>query len=176
MTLGRSCRPLLLCLGRTEWTDALENVSARIGHRQPDHLCGRWEAVRRGCWKHPVRFCTEAITPQDMNKNAVQQLTDEQLLRDLQTAAAHEHEPTARLVELLSEMDTRRLYLPQGYSSLFVYCTKCLRLSEHAAYLRIEAARIASKISRCRGMAARRVTYADQPFSSRFAPDGRQSS
>ena len=80
-----------------------------------------------------------------MDKNSVQQLTDEQLLSDLQAAATHEHQTTARLVELLSEMDARRLYLPQGYSSLFVYCTQCLRLSEHAAYGRIEAARVARK-------------------------------
>lgn len=32
-----------------------------------------------------------------------------------------------------------------GHSSLFVYCTKCLHLSEHAAYGRIEAARAARK-------------------------------
>ena len=80
-----------------------------------------------------------------MDKNSVQQLTDEQVLRDLQVAAAHEHQATARLVELLSEVDARRLYLPQGYSSLFVYCTRRLGFSEHAAYGRIEGARIARK-------------------------------
>ena len=42
-------------------------------------------------------------------------------------------------------MDERRLYLAQGYSSLFTYCTQSLRLSEHAAYGRIEAARAARK-------------------------------
>jgi hypothetical protein len=47
------------------------------------------------------------------------------------------------LIALLAEMDTRRLYLAEGFSSLFVYCTQCLRLSEHAAYGRIEAARAA---------------------------------
>jgi hypothetical protein len=40
-------------------------------------------------------------------------------------------------------LDVRRLYLGQGCSSLFTYCTQVLRLSEHAAYGRIEAARIA---------------------------------
>jgi hypothetical protein len=42
-------------------------------------------------------------------------------------------------------MDVRRLYLQQGYSSLFTYCTSRLHLSEHAAYGRIEAARISRK-------------------------------
>jgi hypothetical protein len=38
-------------------------------------------------------------------------------------------------------MDAWRLYLGEGCSSLFVYCTQVLHLSEHAAYGRIEAAR-----------------------------------
>jgi hypothetical protein len=38
-------------------------------------------------------------------------------------------------------MDARRLYLGEGSSSLFTYCTQVLHLSEHAAYGRIEAAR-----------------------------------
>ena len=44
-----------------------------------------------------------------------------------------------------AELDARRLYLGEGCSSLFTYCTQALRLSEHAAYGRIEAARIARK-------------------------------
>src|SRR5262245_18874717 len=60
-------------------------------------------------------------------------------------AAANEREATARLIALLAEMDGRGLYLQQGYSSLFVYCTRCLHLSEHAAYGRIEAARASRK-------------------------------
>ena len=44
---------------------------------------------------------------------------------------------------LLAEVDARRLYLGEGCSSLFTYCTQVLHLSEHAAYHRIEAARAA---------------------------------
>ncbi len=51
----------------------------------------------------------------------------------------------SRLVALLAELDARRLYLGEGCSSLFTYCTQVLRLSEHAAYGRIEAARVARK-------------------------------
>jgi hypothetical protein len=80
-----------------------------------------------------------------MNMNSIRSLSDEQLVHDLETAAVDEREATARLIALLAEMDARRLYLQQGYSSLFVYCTKCLHLSEHAAYGRIEAARAARK-------------------------------
>ena len=42
-------------------------------------------------------------------------------------------------------MDARRLYLAEGYSSLFTYCTQALHLSEHAAYGRIETARAARR-------------------------------
>jgi predicted DNA-binding ribbon-helix-helix protein len=80
-----------------------------------------------------------------MSTNLVQSITDEQLLRDLKQAAAHERHATAQLIALLAEMDARRLYLVEGYSSLFVYCTRCLHLSEHAAYRRIEVARAARK-------------------------------
>ena len=72
-------------------------------------------------------------------------LTDDQLLVDLKAAAARERDATAQLIALLAEMDARRLYLAEGYSSLFVYCTRCLHLSEHAAYGRIEAARAARR-------------------------------
>src|SRR5262245_12148671 len=80
-----------------------------------------------------------------MNINSVRSISDEQLLRDVEMAAAHERKSTAQLIALLAEMDTRRLYLQLGYASLFVYCTRCLHFSEHAAYGRIEAARAARK-------------------------------
>jgi hypothetical protein len=63
------------------------------------------------------------------------------LLEVTARAAADERRSTVELVELLSEIDARRLYLGQGCSSLFTYCTQVLRLSESAAYHRIEAAR-----------------------------------
>ncbi len=77
--------------------------------------------------------------------NSIQALTDEQLLSQLKSAASRERETTAHLIALLGEMDARKLYLAEGYASLFVYCTRCLHLSEHAAYGRIEAARAARR-------------------------------
>ena len=46
------------------------------------------------------------------------------------------------------EVDARRLYLGEGCSSLFTYCSQVLHLSEHAAYGRIEAARAARRFPR----------------------------
>jgi hypothetical protein len=72
-------------------------------------------------------------------------LSDQDLLARVRDAAADERHATARLIALLAEVDSRRLYLGEGCSSLFTYCTQVLRLSEHAAYNRIETARAARR-------------------------------
>ena len=51
--------------------------------------------------------------------NLIQSLTDEQLLSRLKSAASRECEATAHLIALLAEMDARKLYLAEGYASLF---------------------------------------------------------
>src|SRR5688500_16709144 len=72
-------------------------------------------------------------------------LSDRDLLAELDRAASCERQATARLIALLMEVDSRKLYAGQGCSSLFTYCVQVLHLSEHAAYLRIEAARSARR-------------------------------
>src|SRR5919109_5016897 len=85
-----------------------------------------------------IQGAMRAIAP-----SSVSHLSDSDLLAQAQRAAHDERRSTAQLIALLTEIDTRRLYLQEGFSSLFVYCTDVLRLSEHAAYGRIEAARAA---------------------------------
>ena len=75
----------------------------------------------------------------------VAHLSNEELLAEVTSLAARERSATAALVASLAELDERRLYLGEGYSSLFTYCTQALHLSEHAAYGRIEAARAARR-------------------------------
>jgi 5-methylcytosine-specific restriction endonuclease McrA len=72
-------------------------------------------------------------------------LSDATLLAEAIRAAGAERRATADLVALLAEVDSRRLYLGQGYPSLFAWCTGALRLSEPAAYSRITAARAARR-------------------------------
>lgn len=72
-------------------------------------------------------------------------LSDLELLEEVKRLTADERQATARLIAALGEFDARRLYLGEGRSSLFTYCTEVLHLSEHAAYLRIEAARAVRK-------------------------------
>ena len=72
-------------------------------------------------------------------------LSDAALLAEAVRAAGDERRATADLVALLAEVDARRLYLGQGYPSLFAWCTGALQLSEPAAYSRITAARAARR-------------------------------
>jgi 5-methylcytosine-specific restriction endonuclease McrA len=75
------------------------------------------------------------------NSISLGHLSDGDLLAAVHRLAVSERRATARLIASLAELDARRLYLAEGYSSLFTYCTRVLHLSEHAAYGRIEAAR-----------------------------------
>lgn len=73
-------------------------------------------------------------------------LSNPDLLRILRALACAEREATVAVVTHLAELDRRRLYLGEGYGSLFSYCTGALRLAEHAAYNRIEAARAVRRL------------------------------
>jgi 5-methylcytosine-specific restriction endonuclease McrA len=72
-------------------------------------------------------------------------LSDSELVAEVSRLAASERRATATLVSALAELDARRLYLGEGCSSMFTYCTQVLHLAEHAAYNRIEAARAARR-------------------------------
>ncbi|MBI5210413.1 MAG: HNH endonuclease [Elusimicrobia bacterium] len=75
-------------------------------------------------------------------------LTDETLLVRLETLVHQERESVAEIVEHLAEVDRRDIVLDRGYATLFEYCTKRLRYSEAAAFLRIRAARAAKQFPR----------------------------
>ena len=68
-------------------------------------------------------------------------LPDDALIAEVKVLAERERRSTADLIACLAEVDARKLYRGEGCSSLYVYCTRVLHLSEHAAYGRIEAAR-----------------------------------
>ncbi len=70
-------------------------------------------------------------------------LTDGELMAEVARLATGAREATALLIERLAELYARRLHEPEGFSSLFTYCTEVLRLSEHEAYDRMKAAKVA---------------------------------
>jgi hypothetical protein len=68
-------------------------------------------------------------------------LSNRDLLARLKTLAGRERSATVELIAHLAELDRRKLHREQGYGSLFSYCRDALRLSEHAIFNRIAAAR-----------------------------------
>jgi hypothetical protein len=72
-------------------------------------------------------------------------LADAQLLEEVHTLVARHRDITAALIAALAELDSRQLFLAEGFSSLHTYCTEHLHLSEHEAYNRIASAKIARR-------------------------------
>ena len=71
-------------------------------------------------------------------------ISDDELLRRLSELLNHSRRVESELVAHIGEVDARRLYARTA-SSMFVYATKVLSLSEYEAYLRIGVARAARK-------------------------------
>jgi hypothetical protein len=86
------------------------------------------------------------VLQEDMNWDAsLAGLKDDELIAEVQRLVTNERKATAALLRSLTELDARRLYLREGCSSLFTYCTQVLHLAEGSAYNRIEAARAARR-------------------------------
>src|SRR4051812_432675 len=79
-------------------------------------------------------------------------LTDSELLGAVTRLAHSERQATVALIVHLAEFEARRLYAAEGFSSAFKYCVEVLRLSEDAAFNRLEAARAARAFPSIVGM------------------------
>jgi hypothetical protein len=88
----------------------------------------------------------------DMSMITPSQLTDDELVAEVHALVTSERRATARLVLHLAALDARGLHLAAGFRSLHLYCVEVLRLSEHAAYNRIAAARMARRFPVIVGM------------------------
>ncbi len=73
-------------------------------------------------------------------------IKDELLLSECKLAVQAEKQATARVLEYLAEIDSRRLWLREGYSSLFDFCIRFLNYSEGETNRRIQACRLANRI------------------------------
>lgn len=85
------------------------------------------------------------VTAMSDNVATLAALSDDELVERVKDLAACERRASVALIRSLVELDTRRLYLREGCSSLFTYCTHVLHLSEGSAYNRIETARAARR-------------------------------
>lgn len=72
-------------------------------------------------------------------------LGDDALLRELGAIVARDRAMTAVLLAHIAEVDSRKLYVGAGYSSMHAYCVGELHLSDDAAYRRITAGRAARR-------------------------------
>ena len=68
-------------------------------------------------------------------------LSNETLLIETERAAINERKATADLLEYLGEVERRKLYDVAGFSSLFDYCERALKMSSSQAARRVNATR-----------------------------------
>jgi hypothetical protein len=69
----------------------------------------------------PIKTVSETV-------DAFAALTDDELVARVKHLATCERRASVGLIRSLVEFDTRRLYLREGCSSLFAYCTHMLHL------------------------------------------------
>jgi hypothetical protein len=80
-----------------------------------------------------------------VKRYSLSHLSDESLLRALIALVAQELTTTAELLAHVAEVDERKLYLPAGYPSMYLYCVDAFHMSEQTAYKRIFVARAARR-------------------------------
>jgi hypothetical protein len=74
-------------------------------------------------------------------------LADHVLLRALTTAVSQDRATTAEMLALIAEVEHRRLYAGEGFSSMYRYCVEKLLMSEDVACKRILTARAARRFA-----------------------------
>ncbi len=76
----------------------------------------------------------------------IKKLNNHQLHEKIKSLAAEERTLTKEIVEYISELDRRKLYLDMACSSLYEYLTTVIAYSEGAAQRRIDAARLMQRV------------------------------
>ncbi len=77
--------------------------------------------------------------------NSLSKLTTHELVKRFDRLILQEREATSQVILHLAEIDRRKIYAIEGYSSLFNYCVEKYHYSESAAYRRIQVARLSSQ-------------------------------
>ncbi len=73
-----------------------------------------------------------------------------ELIKEIRKAAKNEQDLTLQVIELISEINRRKIFLKLGFSSLFDFVTKDLGYEPSSAMRRIQAARAISEIPELR--------------------------
>lgn len=74
--------------------------------------------------------------------NGARNLSNDEIENALRAKAAAERRLTLEVIELLEEVDRRKLHVERGFGSLLEYCVRELKYSESSAYRRISAMRV----------------------------------
>ncbi|MFM8313842.1 MAG: hypothetical protein ACKOA8_06115 [Deltaproteobacteria bacterium] len=74
------------------------------------------------------------------------QIQDEKLLIDCKEQVLIEKRSTSKVLEYLNEIDKRKLWVKEGYGSLYDFCIRYLGYSEGEANRRIQAARLSQRV------------------------------
>ena len=81
----------------------------------------------------------------EANVTEIKAMKDDQLLAELKSNMSLERQGHAQCLVYLAEVETRQLFLKEGFSSLFRFCTEVLGLSESSTSKRIQVARLSKK-------------------------------
>jgi hypothetical protein len=92
-----------------------------------------------------VTGTNESIAPAPVDMTSLRRVGKRQLLRDLSKVVNDDWENTAAMLAYIGEVDRRKLYLEDAYSSMFMMCTKHFGMSEAIAAKRIRAGRAACR-------------------------------
>jgi len=76
---------------------------------------------------------------------SISRLSDDALVARIRGLVRRDRVVTAQLIAHLAELDTRDVFLREGYASLYLYCRDALGMSDGEAYNRIEVARAARR-------------------------------
>ncbi len=87
-----------------------------------------------------------------MNEINLKSVTNEILVRDAKNLCAEERRLTTLVLEYLREIESRKIHLAMGYSSLYEFCKTELHYSEGSAHRRISAMRLMAEVPEIKPM------------------------
>ncbi len=113
-----------------------------------------------------------AMTTKKMD-SVLATLSNHEIIRKGDRAVRNEHALLVSILECLNEIERRSLYLEEGYSSLFAFCTFRWRYSPSKAGRFIAAARCISKFPAARGLLVdRKITVCGLAKIARLLAEG----
>jgi hypothetical protein len=89
--------------------------------------------------------CSKSLTTQGFSDDLTR-LKDEELHSQLEYRVTEERRLTHQILQLIAEIDRRKLYLPMAYPSLYDYLVQGIGYTPASAQRRIDAARLMQQV------------------------------